>query len=427
MIKLFLLFMLLSFPVAAEFKPEIKVLDIDGKMTAYIMPDDKFPIVAVSLYFKTGYLDDAIPGLSRLYVSLLDEGAGEYKAKDFQDILYDNGIEFSAEADDDVVAVSLTFLKEKRELAFAMLEKALKQPRFDADAVDRMKRQLLSVIKKNEKNPSDIAAKAWKRAAFAGTPNAGSSLGTADDLRRITGKDLNEYRRRLAKDNVYIGVAGDVDLLALKNDLIKLFDGFPDHAVPALSAKTNVKYADRPIKVFYDSPQSVIIFGQDGVERLNSDYYAVVIANYILGGGGFSSRLVKEIREKRGLVYGVSTWLAVSDTAPVIMGYIGTSSDNTEKVVSLVKEEWKKLATDGVTASELADAKSYLLGSFPFKFSSSGLIAKILSSIQIQNLGVNYFDDYRKSLEKVTVEDVKKVASKLFNADKMLFTIVGRN
>ena len=427
MIKLLLLFVLLSFPAFAEFKPEIKVLDIDGKMSAYVIPDNKFPIVAVSLYFKTGFLDDTLPGLSRLYVSLLDEGAGEYKAKDFQDILYDNGIELSAEADDDVIAVSMIFLKEKRELAFSMLKKALNQPRFDDDAVDRMKRQLASVIKKNEKNPSDIAGKAWKRVAFAGTVHARSSLETIDDLQRITKKNLNEYRNRLAKDNVYIGVAGDVDLSVLKNDLLKLFSGFPDHAIPSLNAKANVRYSNQPIKVFYDSPQSVIVFGQDGVKRLDNDYYAIMIANYTLGGGGFSSRLVKEIREKRGLAYGVSTWMSMSDTAPLIMGYVGTSSDNTEKVVSLLKDEWKRLATDGITVSELADAKSYLLGSFPFKFSSSGLIAKILSSIQIQNLGLNYFNDYQNGLEKVTVEDVKKAASKLFNADKTLFTIVGRN
>lgn len=427
MIRIILFLIFISTSAFAEFSPKIEEVTTDLGIKSYLITDKKYPIIATSIYFKTGYVNDEKEGLSNLVFSLLDEGAEDYKSKEFQDMLYAEGIEMSFDADEEILSVTMVCLKEKQEIAFNLLAMALNNPRFDDDAIARIKSQIAAVINMAEKNQGSIAIKNFKKSAYKDSGLKMTKTGTLESLKSITKADLKKYiKNNLAIDNMYIGVSGDIDGDILAKLLDKSFKNLSKTAVKSKLIKQKIDLDKKDIKIAYDSPQSVILFGQDGISRLDKDYYASMVLNYVLGGGGFSSRLVREIREKNSLVYGISTWLEMSDYSPRIMGYAGTSTENVPLAIDLIKKEWIKIKKDGITETELSDAKKYLLGSFPFKFSSSELISKVLASVMIQNLGKDYFNDYNKAIEDISVEDVKRVANYLFNDENILFITVGK-
>jgi zinc protease len=241
----------------------------------------------------------------------------------------------------------------------------------------------------------------------------------------ITGDDLRQFtRERLAKDNLTVGVAGDVTAEELGRLLDLAFGDLPDTSAPIEIADAEPA-GGGTVVVRKRVPQSWVMFGQEGLARADPDFYAAYVTNHLLGGGGFTSRLTEEVREKRGLAYSVYSYLYPMDHAPLWLGGVGTANAAVDESIRLVRHEVARMAAGEVGAEELADAKTYLTGSFPLRLTSNDQIASMLVSIQVDDLGIDYLEERNGYIEAVTVEDVRRVAARLYHPGQLLVVVVG--
>lgn len=416
-----------------------------GGIEAWLVTDRTNPVLSLELVFDGGAAvdpDDKL-GLARLTAATLDEGAGALDSQAFQGRLDDLAIALGFNAGRDGFAGSLRTLTATRAEAFRLLRLALTAPRFDAEPVARMKRQLTARLKRQQQDPDSIAARTFWRVLYPDHPYGRPPQGTAEGLAAITVADLRGFvRDRLARDRLILGVTGDIDAATLGPLLDETFGGLPATGTAGGTASgsaggtaggTAGRIADaapaadgRVLLIDRDIPQSIALFGQAGLMRSDPDYYAAVVLNHILGGGSFQSRLYQEVREKRGLAYGVYSYLAPLDHSALIMGRVATQNERVAESLALIAAEWRRMRDSGVTAAELSAARTYLTGSFPLRFTSTGRIAGILVAMQRADLGIDYLDRRNGLIEAVTREDVARVAQRLLDPDALTTVIIGR-
>ncbi|MEM9440440.1 MAG: pitrilysin family protein, partial [Pseudomonadota bacterium] len=302
---------------------------------------------------------------------------------------------------------------------------ALNKPRFDDAPIARMKSQVQAGLRRRLDDPDRLASRTWFERAFGDHVYARPVDGTIDTVESITTEDLRTFvKTRFAKDNLLIGVAGDITGEELGPLLDQTFGELPNTATPLPANPTTPR--DTGISVVrQDVPQSKVLFGQKGLMRGDPDYYAAYVTNHILGGGGFSSRLTKEIREARGLAYSVYSYLYPAEQAPIWMGGLGTSNATVSEALGLVQSEIRRMAEGDVSEQELADAKTYLTGSFPLRLTSNDRIAALLVSMQVHSLGPDYLENRNGFIEAVTLEDLRRVAARLYDPDGLLTVVVG--
>jgi len=398
-------------------------------ITAWLVEDHSIPVVAMSAAFRGGAaLDPADKrGLANMTVDLLDEGAGDLNSTAFQSQIEDLATQLNFNAGPDTISVRMRALKSKLAPSFDMLRLALTQPRFDPEPLARVRASILDAIAREQHSPNALASRLWWKAAFPGHPYGLSSRGTAESVNAITPDDLRSLvHNRFAKDVLIVGVVGDITPAELKPILDSTFGGLPDHAapdtVPDMTAQTNgqVEVANMPI------PQSVVVFGQPGVKRNDPDWYAALLDMNILSSGGLASRVTLEVRQKRGLAYSVSASLDPLQHAGVILGQVGSQNANVAKAIDVIRATWQRMHDDGPTAKELADAKTYITGSFPLGLDSTSRIASILVSVQFDHLGLDYLAKRDEIINSVTLADAKRVAKRLLSSDNLLFAVVGQ-
>jgi zinc protease len=285
---------------------------------------------------------------------------------------------------------------------------------------------LLASIQAASENPRRIASETWYRAIFPNHPYGRSSDGTRRSIRSITKDDLENYvNTRFARDRLVVAVVGDITA----NDLKPLLDiafadvrgtvGPIELPMAQPQAKGNVYIVPKKI------PQSVLVFGHAGIMRKDPDYYTAYVLNSIFGGGGLTSKLMEEVREKRGLAYSVYTSLVPYDRGAVMMGGAATMNERVGETVEIIRREWAQLRDQGVSDKDLADAKTFLTGSFLTQISSSGRMASLLLGMQLENLGIDYIDRRNSYINAVTQDDIRRVAKRLLEPDKLTFVIVG--
>jgi zinc protease len=397
-------------------------------VTAWLVEDHSLPVVTLDLAFRGGAaLDPADKvGLATLTVDLLDEGAGELDSEAFQGRLEDlaTSLEFNASQDD--ISISLRTITGNLALALDLLHLSLTSPRFDEAAVARVRGQLLSELARNMRDPHYVANRLWSREAYGTHPYARPADGTPETIGRITAADMRALvHSRFARDAMLIGVVGDVTPETLKGLLDRTFDGLPLHATKGVvpnveaSAKSTLSLAKLPI------PQSIVVFGQPGIKRDDPDWYTAYVVNHILGGGGFTSRLTTEVREKRGLAYSIFTALHPLEHSGTIIGNVATENGRVAQSIDLIRAEWRRMREDGPMAKELEDAKTYLTGSYPLGLDSTSSIAATLVAIQRDHLGIDYLDRRNALIDAVTLDDAKRVAHRLLDPDKLSFVVVG--
>lgn len=399
-----------------------------GGIEAWVVRDSAVPLVAVDFAFDGGSDQDPAgkAGLASLAASLLDEGAGSLDSKTFQDKLERRAIELSFRTTRDALRGTLRTLKENRDEAFDALRLALNEPRFDAEAVERMRAQTLSQLRRNSTNPNDIGSRTWWAAAFPNHPYGHPTSGTVESVTAIGTDDLRGYTRRvLARDNLTIAIVGDIDLESAGKLLDSTFGALPTKAEIAKVANAAPQGMGRRIVVELDVPQAVITFGGPGIARNDPDFMAAYVVNHILGGGSFSSRLYTEVREKRGLAYGVSTSLVWLDHASLLLGGTATRADATAETLKIIEAEFRRLATEGPTQEELDKTKTYLKGSFALGLDTSSKIAAQLVQMQTDKLGIDYIERRPALIDAITLADTKRVAKRLLDAG-LLVTVVGR-
>lgn len=395
---------------------------------AWLVQEKTVPLVAMSYAFAGGSAQDPAgkSGTANLVADTLDEGAGDLDSRAFHDRMERRAIELTFSATRDQFYGSLRVLNENRDEAFNLLRLALSQPRFDTDAVERVRAQEISGLRRETTNPNTIASRAWWSTAFPDHPYGRETKGSLESVPAIAVADLRDYTRRVfARNDLTISIVGDIDAKAAGELIDKAFGSLPEKN--DLKPVPDVKLAGlgRRIVADVDVPQAVITFGGVGIQRSDPDFMAAYIVNHILGGGTFSSRLYKEVREKRGLAYGVSMSLVWFRSAALFIGGTATRADRTAETLSIIETETKRMAEEGPTADELAAAKDYLKGAYPLSLDTSSKIAGQLTQIQLDNLGIDYIDRRAAMIDAVTLDDAKRVARRLFGGG-MLVTVAGR-
>ncbi|MCA3515199.1 MAG: insulinase family protein [Rhodobacter sp.] len=399
-----------------------------GGITAWLVEDHNIPFTALEIRFKGGTSLD-LPGSRgavNLMAATLEEGAGALDAQGFAEARDALAAGFGFSAGQDSISVSAQFLTENRDAAIELLRSALIEPRFDEDAVERVKGQILAGLASDAQDPGVLATLRFDGMAFAGHPYGSAGEGTPDSVAALTRADvLDAHKATMTRDRVYVAAAGDISAAELGPVLDRLLGGLPavGRQMPAVAGW---HLGGGVTVVDYPSPQSVILFGQEGLRLDDPDFFAAFILNEVLGGERFSARLMTELREKRGLTYGVSSFLAPMDFAQAFMGQMATANATVAESIALIREEWQRMATEGITAEELAATKTYMTGSYPLRFDGNGEIADILVGLQMDGLPIDYPATRNARVEAVTLDDVKRVAARLFQPDKLHFVVVGQ-
>jgi zinc protease len=308
----------------------------------------------------------------------------------------------------------------------ALLRKALVEPSFDDAAFARVKGQVNSIIRSGETDPQTIAGKALREMLFPGHPYGRPVDGTLETVAALTPDDMRAaHRRALGRNNAIIGVVGDISPEKLGRLLDAMLGDLPDDIAdrvpdvqPALSAGVRV--------IDFATPQSVAVFAQPGLMRDDPDYLAAYVLNHIIGGRSSTARLNVEVREKRGLTYGIASFLLPYQHAALYMGHFNSGNDTMAEAVRIVQEEWAKVAADGVTAEELSTAKRYLTGAYALRFDGNAKIAEILASMQVAGLPISYIAERNDLVNAVTLEEINRVAARLYQPDKLRFVVVGQ-
>jgi zinc protease len=399
-----------------------------GGIEAWLVHEPAVPMIAVDFAFVGGAAQDALgkAGTATLVASLLDEGAGELDAKTFHARLERRAIELGFQAERDTLRGTLRTLTANKDEAFDYLRLALTQPRFDSSDVEVIRAQVLSLLRRAEASPTDIANLRWWQVAFADHPYGRPVNGTLESVPTVMVADLKDYTRRvLARGNLKVAVVGDIDAESVKVMLDRVFGGLP--AQPELKPVPNVapQGLGRRVVVKLDVPQAVVTFGGPGIARKDPDFMAAYIVNHILGGGAFSSRLYQEVREKRGLAYSVYDSLVWLNHSALFLGGTATRADRAGETLAVIDKEIHRLAEDGPTAEELAKAKAYLNGSFALNLDTSSKIAALMVQLQLDGLGIDYFTRRPDMINAVTLEDARRVAKRLLDGG-MLVTVAGR-
>ncbi|MEE8203368.1 MAG: pitrilysin family protein [Alphaproteobacteria bacterium] len=400
-----------------------------GGIEAWLVEEHAIPILSLSIAFRGGASLEAVGkgGLANMVSGLLDEGAGDIDSQAFQAQLEDLSIHLGFDAGLDSFSGNLKTLSARTDTAFEMLRLALTAPRFDAEPVERIRRQIQVSLVRRATDPDHIVRRTWFDAAFPDHPYGRPVEGTAESVAAITADDLRAFvRAQIARDRMVIGVVGDITPERLAALLDSTFGALPETGAPLDVLATEPAAPGSLTVVERDFPQSVVVFGHKGIARDDPDYYVAYALNHILGSGGFTSRLTREVREKRGLAYGVYSYLAPLDHAPLFMGRVATANARVAESIDIIRTEIARLRDDGVTAEELADTKTYLTGSFPLRLDTNDKIAGLLVGIQLEDLGIDYLDRRNDYIEAITLDDVNRVAKTLLRPDELEVVVVGK-
>jgi zinc protease len=407
---------------------KIQRLVSPGGIEAWFVQDATVPLIAMEYAFGGGATEDPAdkPGVGNLVADLLDEGSGDLDSRTFHERLDRRAIELSFSSARDTFRGSLRMLKDNKDEAFDLLRTALTSPHFDAVDVERIRAQVLSGLRRDTSNPSALASRKFLEVAFGDHPYGRQANGTLDSVPKIDVADLKDYVRRvLAKDTLRIAVVGDVDPATLGKLLDQTFGALPAKA--SLTPIADVEAAKPPQRAFIplDVPQTVVTFGGPGIKRNDPNFMAAYVVNHILGGGGLSSRLYHEVREKRGLAYSVYEALLWMDHSAVFVGNTGTRADRAGETVDAIEKEIRRIAADGPTQQELDEAKSYLKGSQMLALDTSSKLASALLQYQLDKLPIDYIEKRNAIVDAVTLDDARKAAQRLWGQG-LLTVIVGR-
>jgi len=407
---------------------EIEQITSPGGIKAWLVEAHDIPFTALEIRFRGGAsLDDpAKRGAINLMTATLEEGSADLDSQGFAAAQEALAASFHFDADDDALSVSARMLSENRDKAVDLLHGALVDPHFDQASVDRVRGQVLSIIASNAQDPNEIAGETFRKMAYGDHPYGSSLNGTVASVQALTREDMFDAKARvMAKDRVVVSAVGDITPAELGPMLDKLLGDLPATGA-AMPPRAELKLTGGITVVPFDTPQATVIFGEAGLPMSDPDFFAAYVFNEILGAGGFSSRLMDELREKRGLTYGIYTYLVPKDLAETWQGSFASANAKVAEAIEIVKTEWARAATGKVSDKELAEAKTYLTGAYPLRFDGNGNIADILVGMQLQGMTPDYIVHRNDKVMAVTKADIARVAKRLLQADGLRFVVVGQ-
>ena len=394
----------------------------------WFVQDSSLPLISMSFSFRGGaFLDPAgKEGSTNLMVSLLDEGTENFNGNKYKLSLKENGTKISFSADKDKIEGTFQVVSTQIQEGFWLLFESINNPLFNSEEIEKVKKQVQASIKIDKSDVQSQASDRFNQNFFQNSKLSRNVKGNLESLKKITRKDIFKMHKiNFTRDNLVIGLAGDIDAEAASKYIDYVFGNLPllgeTREIPKLGIlkKGQISYE-------METPQSTVIFGQRGVSRKDKDYFSVRVLNYILGGGGFQSRLYKEVREKSGLVYSIYSYLIPYQNDGVIIGGFQTRNETVNETISKVKEQWEKIKKNGISARELRDAQTYYKGSFSRNFTSTLSLASLLKVVQYYDLGNDYFKKRSEIIDNLKINDINTLASKLFDKNNLFFMIVGK-
>ena len=421
------LFLFLSFTHPAS-AMKIQTVKSPGGIEAWLVEEHAVPMLALKFAFTGGNSQDPAgkEGLANFLTGMMDEGAGGINSEMFQQRMEELAMRMSFEDGKDAMYGNLETLTVNRDKSIELLKLALTKPRFDPDAIERVRDQLQAGLVYAARDPDKVAGREWYATAFKGHPYARPANGTKESLIGITRDDLVAYRNKnFAKSNLKVVAVGDITAADLGKLLDTVFGDLAAKADLVDVPQTQIAKGSQTI-VEMNVPQSVAVFGLPAMARKDPDFMPAFVLNQILGGGGFASRLMEEVREKRGLAYSVYSYIQPYQSASIFAGGVATKNESIAQSLDVIRGELKRMADNGPTETEFANAKSYLTGSYALRFDTNAKIASQLLGLLQEDFGIDYVEKRNALVEAVTMADLKRVAARLLKTDDLIVTIVGK-
>lgn len=389
-----------------------EITALNGKLKAYIIEEHSIPLVAISFGFnKAGTAYAPQEGVVLLAENTILDGAGQYSREQLRNIIKEKGIKLNVNSTLDRFEFSLSYVKAFEKEALAILKAVLYSPHLDKENINIVKSQLDAIKSQQKEKPEYHLNKLIRDKFYTNHPYSKEEIPNKDVLSKINKEDIKNYLQNyLTKDNLVIGIAGDIDKSEAEAFITQAFSELKDtNNVKALPELTPDYTIVDSITEVPTSSQSFILYKSQGIQRLDKDFYPLYIANYIFGGSSLSSRLSKSIREQQGLTYGIYSYLTNSDAIDSWQITFSAAPENVEKIKELTQKEYQKFYQNGITLEELSQAKKGLMSSFNLRFASLFNIATQLEQIQVQGLGKDFLQTRQSQIEQVSIEDINRV------------------
>ncbi len=336
------------------------------------------------------------------------------------------GASLNASANKDYTSISLRVLKKDLEKGLGLLADTINRPVFPEEELRKEANKILGAIKSSEEDPGEIAEKAFYKAVFPDSPYSHPVEGMKETVPGITREDVVRfYKTFYHPNNTILSIVGDITLEEVKTQIIPLFAEWSQGPIPKANLKQDFSPKGAMVRINRDLAQSNIIIGGIGVERSNPDYYALTVMNYILGGGGFGSRLMDEIRIKRGLAYSVGSFFDPKKFQGSFQVILQTKNASAREAIALTLKQMELIRKEPVSSEALQRAQNYLIGSFPMRFDTQGKLVNFLSQVEYFGLGLDYPEKYPSLIKAVSREEVLRVARKYLHPEQSIQVIVG--
>ncbi|TCZ59750.1 M16 family metallopeptidase [Roseicella aquatilis] len=411
----------------ASFSLPIQVVEAEG-ITAWLVEDHAVPVVALSWSWSGGAALDPAgqEGTASMAAHLLTEGAGPLRATDFADALRDEAISLSFGADRDNFEGGFRALADALPEAVRLARLAMAEPRLDRDAVERVRARAAAAARRALETPRGQAGRAFWANAFPGHPAGRPTGGTAESIVAIPEEGLRTaLARQLRHEGLLVAAAGAITPEGLKALLAQLFAGLPAGAPPAVPPLPPFRTFGQQV-IPFASPQSAVVFGQEGLPAEDPDWEPSQVMLRILAGGGFASRLMQSVREQRGLAYGIGGGLDVMFRRGIIVGSVATENARVAETLSVTREEWARMAKEGPTEAERADAVAYLTGSLPLQFTDSRRVADSLLTLRQNGRPVDWLAGRAARLQAIPLERLATVAARVLRPDSLSVVVAGQ-
>jgi zinc protease len=424
-----LLVALLFMGVPALAAPEVQEVRTPGGLTAWLVEDHHLPMVSVRLVFRdsgAAYAADVPAGAPNYAMAMLSEGAGELTSEAFDDALQQRALSLGFAVDYDHASASLDALSEHVGEGMRLMALALTRPRLDGADLTRVRKEIETSLRLQRQEPSYLAQRRFRQTVYGTHPYARPLLGDQASLARIDAKTLRRYLATyLRRDQLVIAVSGDITATQLATLLDTHLGSLPTGGGRAPLAATSLPVQSAPEYVSEPFPQAVAVFALPGITRDDPDFYAAYLMNYMLGGGGFESRLTDTVRRARGLTYSIYTGLVMDDASQLLQGGFATQANKAREAMQVVRDTLAKAYADGFTGEELARAKRYVTGSFPLDIDANRELVNYLMLMQLEGLGIDYLARRNDLINAVTLEDINRVTKRLLNPDRLVSIVIG--
>lgn len=426
---LFTICLSILFLYGESFALDVKRMVLSNGLTVLHVERHNLPIVTVSLLIKAGPFNEPAEkaGLANLTSELLMEGTKKRKASDISEEIEFIGASLDTSTNSDFSTVNLSVLKKDIEKGFEIFSDILLNPSFSEDEIKRKKELIIGNLKQSEEDPSFVANREFTKAIYGDQPYGRLVTGTEETINKITRDDLIRFHFEYYKpNNSILSVVGDLTDSELKEIIERYLGTWEAREIPISKKETSTERKKKVILVDKDLTQANILVGHSGIKREDPDYYAVSVMNYILGGGGFSSRLMQSIRDEMGLAYDIHSLFDARKEGGYFYVSVQTKNATANKVIDEIIKQIDRIKTEPVSDQELDDAKAYLTGSFPRRFDTNKKIADMLVAVEYYNLGHDYISRYPEYIKSVTKDDIIRVARKYLDINNYTLVVVAK-